>query len=52
MQSLKELFEEFNEIFSNTDNLDNIDFSEEGEIIVNTETIKINNSLEFVDICS
>lgn len=45
MQSLKELFEEFNEIFSNTNNLDNIDFQEEGEIIVNTE-------IEFIDLCS
>lgn len=44
MQSLKELFEEFNEIFSNTDNLDNISFQEE-EIIVN-------DSLEFIDLCS
>lgn len=44
MQSLKELFEEFNEIFSNTDNLDNISFLEE-EIIVNTD-------IEFIDLCS
>lgn len=40
MQSLKELFEEFNEIFSNTNNLDNIDFQEE---------IIVNDTLEFID---
>jgi len=44
MQSLKELFGEFDKIFSNTNNLDNIDFQEE-EIIVN-------DSLEFIDLCS
>jgi len=43
MQSLKELFEEFNEIFSNTNNLDNIDFQEE-EV-----DMKIITDLEIID---
>lgn len=43
MQSLKELFEEFNEIFSNTDNLDNINFQEK-EI-----DMKIITDLEIID---
>lgn len=42
MNHLKQLFKDFNTIFSDVNNLENIDFN---KIIVNTD-------IEFIDMCS